>query len=69
MCGYACCNCGKCRGEASKHLASLEHVPGFCRECDFLNNPTAAVCKSCGASLADIASKAKAGNANQVFKE
>ena len=51
MCGYACTNCGRCRGEAPRYLTSLEDVPGYCAACETLNGPTSSTCKNCGAAL------------------
>lgn len=58
MCGYACVNCGRCRGETSAFAASMDRVPGYCTECGTLNGPSAKVCSACGASV-DAAAVAK----------
>lgn len=51
MCGYACTNCGRCRGEAPKFVVAQNDIPGYCSECGELNRPSATVCKRCGATL------------------
>lgn len=51
MCGYACVNCGRCRGEAPKFVVEQNDIPGYCRECGHLNRPSATACASCGAVL------------------
>lgn len=55
MCGYACVNCGRCRGEEPKYVTPLKSVPGYCVACETLNRPTATICASCGGSLANSA--------------
>lgn len=55
MCGYACVNCGRCRGEAPKYATPLKDVPGYCVACETLNRPTARVCANCGEPLANSA--------------
>lgn len=52
MCGYACVNCGRCRGEAPAFAMDMERVPGYCERCEAVNGPTAQVCGMCGAPLA-----------------
>jgi hypothetical protein len=42
-CGYACINCGKCKGEVRKPLA-----PGYCPACKRQNDAAADVCEQCG---------------------
>ena len=51
MCGYACVNCGRCRGETSAFAASMDRVPGYCTACGTLNGPSAKTCASCGAEI------------------
>ena len=58
MCGYACVNCGRCRGETSAFAASMDRVPGYCAACGTLNGPSAKTCASCGAEIdADAVAK------------
>lgn len=45
-CGYACINCGKCRGVLPKPIL----VPK-CLECGYDNELGSATCEKCGASL------------------
>lgn len=52
MCGYACVNCGRCRGEAPAFAMDMERVPGYCERCEAINGPTAQICGTCGAPLA-----------------
>ena len=58
MCGYACVNCGRCRGEVSAFASSMDKVPGYCAACGTLNGPSAKTCSTCGA-VVDAASVAK----------
>lgn len=55
MCGYACVNCGRCRGEEPQFKMDQSEIPGYCVECGELNRPTAVACKKCGAPLANSA--------------
>lgn len=51
MCGYACVNCGLCKGENRKPQIALENIKGYCMACGFLNGALDRVCKKCGAEL------------------
>ena len=42
-CGYACINCGKCKGEIRKPMAA-----GYCPFCKHLNDSYATICDRCG---------------------
>ena len=58
MCGYACVNCGRGRGETAAFAASMDRVPGYCAACGTLNGPSAKTCASCGAEIdADAVAK------------
>ena len=46
MCGYACINCGKCKGEVKNPLG-----PGPCTFCGAQNDPASARCSACGKRL------------------
>lgn len=46
MCGYVCCNCGRCRSD-SKFVKPF----GTCPACGELNDVAAAVCEYCGTKL------------------
>ena len=51
MCGYACVNCGRCKGEAPAFSIDLENVPGYCAACGTINGPLDEACGECGAAL------------------
>ena len=52
MCGgYACEKCGRCKGRRNKNLPQQKDLPGYCPECEYMNGPTAKVCKRCGVPL------------------
>ena len=53
MCGYVCCNCGKCRGEST-----MVKPFGTCFLCGFANDPDAKKCAACGAKLVAAPGKA-----------
>lgn len=46
MCGYVCCNCGKCKGKSNFSKPS-----GTCFSCGASNDFSAQVCALCGAAL------------------
>lgn len=46
MCGYACINCGRCKGESRFTIAV-----GLCGFCGERNDPHAMRCASCGKRL------------------
>ncbi len=49
MCGYACMQCGACKGTRA---GIVPKVP--CTACGALNDPGRELCESCGAPLEDI---------------
>lgn len=49
MCGYACMQCGACKGAQA---AIAPKVP--CTVCGMLNDPRRKSCEGCGAILEDI---------------
>ena len=46
LCGYVCCNCGKCRGESN-----FVKAQGTCFNCGHVNKPGETQCEQCGKAL------------------
>ncbi|MBC2889415.1 zinc-ribbon domain-containing protein [Gordonibacter massiliensis (ex Traore et al. 2017)] len=57
-CGYACVNCGKCKGESRPLMK-----PGECPVCHEANPPERRTCSKCGSPLAPAAGAARGRSA------
>ncbi len=61
MCGYVCCNCGKCKGKSN-----FAKSAGTCFSCGTANDPAVQVCSVCGTTL--IAPPGQSGYGTQFKK-